>query len=143
MLRLHNTAMGMDTSAAMAELWKEGKVRFFKIAKQEINEDSQLLDCRLVCKDGEALASRAVLAAHSSLLASAMTGEANNNEEEIFLPEASVEHLSPLLSVLHGSQINQVNWQCITMIYSKIYLRIGRMTLSSWRFCWGLMASLL
>ena len=26
MLRLHNTAMGMDTSAAMAELWKEGKV---------------------------------------------------------------------------------------------------------------------
>ena len=27
MLRLHNTAMGMDTSAAMADLWKEGKVR--------------------------------------------------------------------------------------------------------------------
>ena len=26
MLRLHNTAMGMDTSAAMADLWKEGKV---------------------------------------------------------------------------------------------------------------------
>ena len=110
MLRLHNTAMGMDTSAAMAELWKEGKVRICKIAKQESNEDPQLLDCRLVCKDGEALASRAVLAAHSSLLASAMTGEANNNEEEIFLPEASVEHLSPLLSVLHGLQIDQVNW---------------------------------
>ena len=109
MLRLHNTAMGMDTSAAMAELWKEGKVRFSKIAKRENNEDPQLLDCRLVCKDGEALASRAVLAAHSSLLASAMTGEANNTEEEeVFLPEASVDHLSPLLSVLHGSQINQV-----------------------------------
>ena len=94
-------------------------MRFFKIAKQEINEDSQLLDCRLVCKDGEALASRAVLAAHSSLLASAMTREANNTEveEEIFLPEASVEHLSPLLSVLHGSQINQVNWQCITKLF--------------------------
>ena len=27
MLRLHNTAMGMDTSAAMAEMWKEGKVK--------------------------------------------------------------------------------------------------------------------
>ena len=119
MLRLHNTAMGMDTSAAMAELWKEGKVRICKIAKQESNEDPQLLDCRLVCKDGEALASRAVLAAHSSLLASAMTREANNTEveEEIFLPEASVEHLSPLLSVLHGSQINQVNWQCITKLF--------------------------
>ena len=130
MLRLHNTAMGMDTSAAMAELWKEGKVRICKIAKQESNEDPQLLDCRLVCKDGEALASRAVLAAHSSLLASAMTREANNTEveEEIFLPEASVEHLSPLLSVLHGSQINQVNWQCIKMNYSKLYLRIGQMT---------------
>ena len=109
MLRLHNTAMGMDTSAAMAELWKEGKVRFSKIAKRENNEDPQLLDCRLVCNDGEALASRAVLAAHSSLLASAMTGEANNTEEEeVFLPEASVDHLSPLLSVLHGLQINQV-----------------------------------
>ena len=119
MLRLHNTAMGMDTSAAMAELWKEGKVRFSKIAKRENNEDPQLLDCRLVCNDGEALASRAVLAAHSSLLASAMTREANNTEveEEIFLPEASVEHLSPLLSVLHGSQINQVNWQCITKLF--------------------------
>ena len=136
MLRLHNTAMGMDTSAAMAELWKEGKVRFSKIAKRENNEDPQLLDCRLVCKDGEALASRAVLAAHSSLLASAMTGEANNNEEEeVLLPEASVGHLSPLLSVLHGSQIDQVNWQCITMNYSKISLRIGRITLSSWRVC--------
>ena len=123
MLRLHNTAMGMDTSAAMAELWKEGKVIFCKIAKREINEDSQLLDCRLVCKDGEALASRAVLAAHSSLLASAMTREAyNNEEEEVLLPEASVGHLTPLLSVLHGSQIDQVNWHNKIILKSTVGL---------------------
>ena len=66
-----------------------------------------------MCKDGEAMASRAVLAAHSSLLASAMTGEAtNDNEEEVLLPEASLDQLSPLLSVLHGLQIDQVDQQC-------------------------------
>ena len=54
------------------------------------------------------MASRAVLAAHSKLLASAMTGE-DNIEEELLLPETSVDHLSSLLSVLHGLQIKQVN----------------------------------
>ena len=58
------------------------------------------------------MASRAVLAAHSSLLASAMTGEASNNEQEVLLPEASLDQLSPLLSVLHGLQIDQVDQQC-------------------------------
>ena len=73
-----------------------------------------------MCKDGEAKASRAVLAAHSNLLASVMRGEANI-EEELLLPEASVEHISPLLSVLHGLQIDKVNInQCNKINYSKI-----------------------
>ena len=58
------------------------------------------------------MASRAVLAAHSSMLASTMTGEASNNEQEVLLPEASLDQLSPLLSVLHGLQIDQVDQQC-------------------------------
>ena len=35
-----------------------------------------------------------------------MTGEAD--EEEILLPEVSVEQLRPLLAVMHGSRINMV-----------------------------------
>ena len=90
------------------------------------------------------MASRAVLAAHSSLLASAMTGEAtNDNEQEVLLPEASLDQLSPLLSVLHGLQIDQVDQQCAKINFYKIYLRIGQMILSSWLCCWGSMPSLL
>ena len=62
-----------------------------------------MLDCRLVCKDGEVMASRAVLAAHSNLMASALTGELE--QEEVLLPDASIVHLRPLLSVLHGLYI--------------------------------------
>ena len=96
-----------------------------------------------MCKDGEAMASRAVLAAHSSMPASTMTGEASNNEQEVLLPEASLDQLSPLLSVLHGLQIDQVDQQCAKINFYKIYLRIGQMILSSWLCCWDSMPSLL
>ena len=101
-----------------------------------------MLDCRLVCEDGEVMASRAVLAAHSNLMASALTGEPD--QEEVLLPEASIDHLRPLLSVLHGLHIiDQVNPHYVSIKQSNILLRIGQMTLSSWLFCWGWMASLL
>ena len=57
------------------------------------------------------MASRAVLAAHSSFMASALTGE--SDQEEVLLPEASIDHLRPLLSVMHGLHIiDQVNRRC-------------------------------
>ena len=52
------------------------------------------------------MASRAVLAAHSKLLASTMTGEPD--QEEVILAEASVDHLRPLLSIPHGLHKDQV-----------------------------------
>ena len=119
-----------------------GKGEIHKKLQQKIKKDTQLLDCRLVCKDGDAMASRAVLAAHSSLMASALTGEPD--QEEVLLPEASIDHLRPLLSVLHGLYIiDQVNPHYVSIKQSKILLRIGQMTLSSWLFCWGWMVSLL
>ena len=95
-----------------------------------------MLDCRLVCKDGEAMASRAVLAAHSNLMALALTGEPD--QEEVLLPDASINHLRPLLSILHGLHIiDMVNQHYVLIKQSKTILRIGQMTLSSWLFCWG------
>ena len=45
-----------------------------------------------------------------------MTGE--TDEEEILLPEVSVEHLRPLLAVMHGSRINKVTRHLLYFISS-------------------------
>ena len=83
MLHLRNTAMS-ETCAALGAVWRAAPA---------------LLDCALRCPGGEVGASRAVLAAHSAMLARAMEEEA---EEVVVVVDTPLAALTALTSLLHG-----------------------------------------